>query len=85
MKTTAWFAVLAYPALASKILKTLNAVKFLFKSYLFSDWQFIKCEDTVMNVTRHFLHWVLECIKHMDVDARHKVNSIEDRLQGMSR
>jgi hypothetical protein len=37
-----------------------------------------------MIFTRHFLHRVYKCTKHMGIDACPKVNIIENRLQGSS-
>jgi len=75
---------IACPAPTSKILITLNAVKFLIKPDVLSGRHFIKQETTVPVFLRHVLHRVTKCIKSLVIDAGPKMNSIEEGLQGAS-
>jgi len=54
----------ACPAPTSKILKSLNAVKFLIKLDILSDRCFIKPEITEPVFLRHFLQRVVKCSTH---------------------
>jgi len=71
----------ACSALTSKILKTLNAVKFLIKPHVLSDRHFIKQTTAVLVFFRYFLQTVTKCIKNMGIDASLKRNDIEEGLQ----
>jgi len=68
----------AHPALTSKILKSLNAVKFLIEPDIICDRHFIKQETTVPVFFRHFLQRVTKCIKNMGIDAGPKMNGTEE-------
>ena len=73
----------ACPALTSKILKSLNAVKFLIKPNIFSDQHFIKQETTVPVFFGHFLQRMTKCIKNMGIDASPTMNGTEEGFQGL--
>ena len=71
---------IAWPALASKVLKSINTSKLLIKTQVLSDWHLVKHETTHVIFIRHCLYCIPEYIKHMGIDACLKAKSIKYRL-----